>query len=116
MSLSKHHFFLNITNTPLIFSRIPINGTQKSNAPLLPETWLIVAFCLLPTAIAMLLLFAIQTVFSFIGSAIAAFLSTTNLSVVVTIAVSAAILFFSIALVQNGKRLFQSFWDSLGMD
>jgi hypothetical protein len=115
MSLSKHHF-LNITSTPIIFSRIPINGTQESNAPLLPETWLIVAFCLPPTAIAMLLFFGIQTMFSFIGSVIAVFLSTTDVSVVLAIAVSAALLFFLIALVQSGRRLFQSFWDSLSIN
>jgi len=115
MSLSERHFS-NITNALLVLSRIPIERAQKGNAPKIPEIWSIVAFCLLPTAIAMLLLFAIQTAFSFIGSAIAVFLSTTNLSVVIAIAVSATMLFLSISRVQLGRKLYQAFWDSLDMD
>ena len=115
MSLFERHF-LNISNALLVLSQIPIERAHKGKAARLPDIGSIVAFCLLTTAIAMLLCFAIQTVFSFIGNAIAVFLSTTDVSVVLAIAVSVAILFFLIALVQSCRRLFQSFWDSLSMN
>jgi membrane-associated HD superfamily phosphohydrolase len=107
---------LNISNALLVLSQIPIERAQKGKAAKLPDIWSIVAFCLLPTAIAMLLVFAIQTVFCFIGNAIAVFLSTINVSVVVAIAATVAILFFLVTLVESGRRLFQSYWDSLGID
>ena len=104
------------SNAQTFVEEIPVESTPKSDAPIWSEKFIVVAFCLLVTAIAIIQVVAIKALVSWVWGKLSVSQLVSGVPVVIAIALGATILFYLIKLVQIGKRLFQAFWESLDVD
>ena len=103
-------------NAQIVLKVMPAKITPKSEAATVSEKSIVVAFCLLVTAIAIAQVVVIQALVSWVWDKITVSQLVSGVSVVVAIALAATILLYLIKLVQISKRLFQAFWNSLDVD
>ena len=103
-------------NTQIVLKEIPAEIPPKSNGAIWSEKFIVVAFCLLVSAIAIVQVVAIKALVNWLWGKISVSQLVSGVPFVVALALGATILFYFIKLGQIGKRLFQAFWESLDVD